>query len=170
MDANRRFAELAISPQDQAKFDYFRSIATGQMVNERGYHKFRIRGHHRADNNGYVRTSILMAEAALRKPLPDGALVHHVNEDKMDNRSCNLVVCENDAYHMLLHMRRRAFIATGNPHKRVCVYCHEYDDTANMIQKKNKNHYYHRDCMRLYNSQREGRKGCPAIRTNDLPL
>lgn len=66
------------------------------------------------DSNGYVRVGQtnsslhrFVAEKALGKPLPATAIVHHVNEDKADNRNCNLVVCQDTAYHKLLHKRMR---------------------------------------------------------------
>ena len=57
---------------------------------------------------------VAVAERALGKPLPLGAEIHHVNEDKSDNRPENLVICPNAKYHALLHMRMRA-IASGFP-------------------------------------------------------
>jgi hypothetical protein len=67
--------------------------------------------------NGYVEVHvngrrtyehIVVAERALGKPLPKGAVVHHINEVRTDNRPENLVICPNESYHRLLHRRMRA--------------------------------------------------------------
>jgi hypothetical protein len=69
---------------------------------------------------------IAIAEAALGKPLPDGAEVHHVNEITTDNRPENLVICENRAYHRCLHARTRVLMAGGNPDiEGLCTNCQQ---------------------------------------------
>lgn len=92
---------------------------------------------------------VLVAELALGKSLPAKAEVHHVNGVRTDNRNSNLVICPDRAYHMLLHLRTRALDACGDPNKRRCVYCKEWDLPRNMAMRdkgKKGVHWRHRAC------------------------
>ncbi len=75
---------------------------------------------------------ILIAERAIGGPLPPGAVVHHVDENRANNANDNLVVCPSRAYHNLLHQRMRARDACGNPNWRKCCRCLVYDDPQNL--------------------------------------
>lgn len=85
-----------------------------------GYVRIYRPNHPRAASNGYVYEHVLIVERALGHALPDKAEVHHVDGKPDQNRGSNLVACEDDAYHKLLHRRARAYRATGNPHATRC--------------------------------------------------
>ena len=72
-----------------------------------------------------IRENRLVAERALGKPLPEGCKVHHWDENKENNDPSNLVICENDAYHMLLHARKRRLDDTGSFDLKRCLTCNE---------------------------------------------
>jgi hypothetical protein len=65
--------------------------------------------------SGGKRLHVQIAAAALGRTLPRGAEVHHVNGDKWDNRHSNLVICQDRAYHALLHRNLRILRAGGDP-------------------------------------------------------
>jgi hypothetical protein len=71
-----------------------------------GYRLVKASGHSRA-NKEYVLEHWLVAEKALGKALPPKAVVHHVNNSGSDNNATNLVICENQGYHALLHLREK---------------------------------------------------------------
>lgn len=91
--------------------------------------------------NGYVNITVdrersgehvLVAEKALGKKLPKGAIVHHVDENKGNNRNENLVICPSGAYHSLLHQRSKALNESGNANWRKCWVCKNYDSPENL--------------------------------------
>lgn len=89
---------------------------------------------------------ITIAEKALGHALPVGAVVHHVNEDRLDNRPENLVICQNQAYHVLLHRRMRALEECGHADWMKCEFCHQYDTPENLYIRPNKYAGFHRSC------------------------
>lgn len=75
----------------------------------------------------------IAAEKALGKPLPAGAVVHHFDRDRSNDKNNNLVICENRAYHHFIHVRQRAKEAGVNLRWRKCGKCKEYDAVENLI-------------------------------------
>lgn len=75
-------------------------------------------------NATHKRVHVETVEAVLGKPLPRGAVVHHVNEDRSDNRNNNLVVLQDRAEHNELHRKLRVRRLGGNPWTdKVCMDC-----------------------------------------------
>lgn len=120
---------------------------------QRGYVLRRDPSHPR-QNNGYVREHILIAERALGKSLPERAVVHHVNGIKSDNRPENLVICENTAYHGLLHARQRVLDAGGNPNThKICWACHELTPTLQFNRNRSRSDGLSAVCKRCDHKQ-----------------
>ena len=94
-------------------------------INVHGYIQYSIGGKIRLRH-------VLTAERALGHILPQGAQVHHVDGNGLNNAPSNLVVCQDQKYHALLH-RRMAAIRAGYPaHHVICRHCRQYDDPCCM--------------------------------------
>lgn len=123
----------------------------GGRSNIGGYKGIKLPDHPRANAYGYVREHILIAERALGKPLPLKVKVHHVDHDRTNNSNANLVICEDQAYHQLLHVRERALRACGNANWLRCVHCGGYDDPKVLkilprVGRVNSTRVYHNSC------------------------
>lgn len=117
------------------------------------------------EGNGYfkvrrdgkqVREHVAVAEDAIGHPLPAGALVHHFDLDRSNNAPTNLVVCPDDAYHLLLHRRQRALAACGNADWMKCWVCKEYAPPADIVVNGNNTH--HRACINEWQTRARARR------------
>jgi hypothetical protein len=103
---------------------------------------------------GYVYEHVLIAERVLGKQLPNGVVIHHSNKQKASNENSNLVICQDNSYHQLLHQRMRAYEACGHASWRKCSYCKNYSPISDVILVQH--HAYHRSCQnKYYKSKRE---------------
>jgi len=69
----------------------------------------------------------VIVERALGRSLRGRELVHHVDENPLNNAHTNLVICPDDSYHHLLHRRTRAYRACGNANAYKCRHCKKWD-------------------------------------------
>lgn len=120
-------------------------------------------------NHGYRRTRSdgrrdlehrLIAEAALGKRLPETAVVHHFDGDKLNNGNSNLVVCPSESYHRLLHRRQDARAACGHADWLKCFVCKEYGPPSEVIEARHGNR--HRACyLRRQQQYHQARRAAP---------
>jgi hypothetical protein len=85
-----------------------------------------------------------LVEKILGYKLPYKTVIHHIDGNPFNNSIRNLVVCENDAYHKLLHQRNKAIKECGHVDWRKCTICKKYDRPENL--KKSGSAIYHRQC------------------------
>jgi len=96
---------------------------------------------------------VMIVERILGKKLPKRAVVHHWDRDQTNNKHENLLVCPNQAYHLLIHQRMRALESCGHVDWRKCQYCKQYDDPNNLNMGKRTT--FHRECRNEYDRQRQ---------------
>lgn len=123
----------------------------GRNISSEGYIEVMVDSHPRRSQRGYVFEHMLVAEKALGHYLPEGAIIHHIDENRQNNQNVNLIICENNAYHRLIHRRMNAFKETGNANMRICNFCKKYDLPDNLyINKKPRGMSCHRSCKQRY--------------------
>ena len=84
-----------------------------------GYKYVRDTNHQRVSKK--IALHVMVAEKALGHILPRKADIHHVDGNRTNNVNRNLVICQDRAYHFLLHVRTRIVKAGGDPNTD--AYC-----------------------------------------------
>jgi hypothetical protein len=127
----------------------------GRILSSQGYVYVYLPDHPRANAKGYVAEHLVVAIAVMGKDLPKGAQVHHAG-DRSDNRS--LVICEDQSYHQLLHVRTRALEVTGDANLRRCTFCKKWDLPENGMRIVSPGAHHIR-CRSEYDRNRPDRSG-----------
>ena len=102
----------------------------------------------------------IIVEAILGHDIPPGALVHHIDGNASNNENSNLVLCQSNGYHALLHRRKKALESCGNSRWRKCPFCKEYDDPGNMYVPS-QGCAIHRSCATKYMKEWRNKNGDP---------
>lgn len=141
--------EREVKARTWCKLHYYRWYYNGSpsalKIRERGTGKLNPDGRAIVSKNGRERPAThWIAEKAIGQALPATAIVHHVNGNPADDINSNLVICPDQAYHMLLHRRQRALEACGDANWRICKFCKKYDSPDNLYI--NGKHVCHRTC------------------------
>lgn len=153
--AGRNYRQLGLSKGEP--FHYRRGhnpsttnvAVNGRLPRHDGYTLVVDTDHPNAQVGGRILEHVLVVSTVLGKPIPPGVVIHHVDHDRSNNRNNNLVVCQDHAYHMLLHLRERALLACGNANYRKCRFCQRWDDPEQLMRFTTGN-YYHSDCRSVH--------------------
>lgn len=97
----------------------------GRSVASNGYVLVRVgTSHHLADVRGYAYEHRVVAEQKLGRRLQDGELVHHLNENKQDNRPENLEVKASIAHHRAEHrLTEHGLRGPDDPNPEISCAC-----------------------------------------------
>lgn len=111
------------------------------------------------DANGYVRIEgnkylhRHVAEQALGRKLNTKEIVHHIDYNKQNNSTNNLIICTQQ-YHRLIHARTDIVLKGGDPDTQAyCSACKEVRDLENFCKSKgrwNGRHHACRLCVSSY--------------------
>jgi hypothetical protein len=115
----------------------------------------------RVGGGGDLEHRVIVARV-LGHPIPAGVEIHHVNGDRRDNRHSNLVVCQDKAYHKLLHVRARIKAAGGNPNTdAVCGRCGQAKPleafSRTKLKKSTGRQSVCKPCHEMYRRERKAR-------------
>lgn len=134
----------------------------------KGYELYRAPWHPEGRMSGYVLKHRIICESVLKKQLPKDVVIHHTDRNNSNNSNSNLIVCQDSAYHSLLHAREKALKECGNANWRKCAFCGQWDDPINdmYISKENHRRAWHRKCKNK--DERDRRKARKLIKTTRL--
>jgi hypothetical protein len=110
----------------------------------------------RSNGHGSSQEHTMIAEKILGCKLGENVVIHPVDGNKHNNANRNLVACQNEAYHKLLHTRTRALDECGDANKRKCRVCYKYNEKINLenkVVKSNQNGegtWLHKTCEKSY--------------------
>lgn len=83
-------------------------------------------------NGKRLKVHRVIIEKAIGKSIPKRAVTHHIDGGRRNNKNSNLVLCEDNAYHRLLHVRIKALKESGHVDWIKCHYCGKWDDPINL--------------------------------------
>lgn len=124
---------------------------------------FGMQSHPRATKSGkygaFVYEHVLIAEKAIGRLLESSHPVHHHNEIRSDNRNQNLVICEDQGYHMLLHVRAKVVARGGDPNThKICFQCDSIKAKEEFPQLLSSPDGRFRKCKACHNGDRQTRR------------
>jgi len=96
----------------------------GRTITQHGYILIRVgKDHPLSDIRGYAYEHRVIAEKMLGRKLRSSEIVHHINDDRQDNRPENLQVCTGIAGHKVKHRTKKGLRLPGEPNPIISCKC-----------------------------------------------
>lgn len=131
-------ADIPQALQRVSHEDFMPRSAGDYMVGARGPHKGRL-------------LHTVIVEAVLGRPLPRTAVIHHIDDNGLNNANGNLIVCEDQSFHATLHARREVVRAGGNPEiQSVCRSCGQVKPHQLFHKRRNRPSGHQSKCKACY--------------------
>lgn len=91
-----------------------------------------------------IRWHYVIAENMMGGKIPDGFVVHHIDEDIKNNSEKNLMICHR-GFHSIIHARINAKKACGESWWKKCTVCKSYDH-PDKLQRTQRGGWQHHAC------------------------
>jgi hypothetical protein len=99
----RSLKEAMQSPRTKQKISLAQRNKDGRQRTSDGYIRIYSPGHPCADRHGFVLEHRLVMESHIGRTLSPTEIVHHINENKQDNRIENLMLYSSIYEHLMYH-------------------------------------------------------------------
>jgi hypothetical protein len=104
-----------------------------------------------------TRPHVLKVEKILGHKINPKIAIHHINKNRKDNRGSNLIVCQDQGYHLFIHARQRIVDAGGNPRNdKICSHCHSVKPKSEFYRSpvySDGHRYYCKPCQSLISKE-----------------
>ena len=97
-----------------------------------------------------------IAESVLGRELKSTKVVHHLNYDKLDCRKTNLLICQDQSYHKLIHARTDMLNKGVNPNTHhICSSCKQSKLKESFPKNRDEWNGVNHNCTECSNSIRK---------------
>jgi len=131
-----------------------------KIKNNFGYEFIYTPDHPNSNGKGFFAVHRLIVEGVIGRYLKKTEVVHHFDEIPGNNKKDNLVACENENYHRIIHQRLRAYKSCGHANWKKCYICKEYDAPSKIKTPAGRNRSgFHPECRKNFYRKRAKENG-----------
>lgn len=104
----KKESEVIRKRKSIARLEYCKTIV-GKIISSKQYNLIYAPDHFSHEYCNYVAQHRYLVETILKRPLTKNECVHHINENKKDNRIINLMVFNSNSAHRRFHNNKKVY-------------------------------------------------------------